>query len=478
MRAMLNLAFIALATLAGAQELDTYRNVADLYRLYDPDPDHLWNRLHRTLFERGQGDGLDTVDILFWAQTEHLLEGPSHDVALAILDVFLVAHGERLVDDPVKRACLQKDLWALFDWLAMFGQGKNQETVLPLQQRLVSVIKAIALTEEIIAELPDNYAQAAASGAFPVLPDLEREGAPYLPPELFDEDGPWVRIYGVGGDDGAVEHVYHTRGRNLFWVYIKLPEGRHATEDYVHSLRDFGKPYEAVDLDNLPEELVKRHRGRNEALGRTNIFESQELPQFPVGTEVALVRQMMLIDDTGKIVPTKITEEVQIRAYRRVERETPRSRAEFEARQDLPSTATFVLQLRKQNLFKGTNGGIVAIDAESREHRTFRSHGFDPFEPRNKDVNNGMVGAQIPRMNVLQSCVGCHQGPGVYSFLSRTRIIGVPGRYLPQQGLGVSDPNKWMTFSEQAQAAARWKTRQYDWGLLRGLWVSSGPRRD
>ncbi len=474
MRAMLNLGVIALAALAGAQELNTYRDVAQLYRLYDPDPDHLWNRLHRTLFERGQGYGLDSVDIYYWPRTKHLLEGPSHEAALAVLDEFLASDGEALVTQPIKRAFLQRDLWALFDWLVEPGLLHEEEAVLPLAQRLVRVMQSIALTEEAIAGLPDNYAQAVASGAFPTTPDLEREGAPYLPPQLLDENGPWVRIYGAGGDEGAVEHVYHTHGRNLFWVYIRLPEGRQATEDYVRSLRDFGRPYEAVDLDNLPEELVKRHRGRNDALGRTNIFESRELPQFPVGTEVALVRQMMLIDDTGKIVPTKITEEVQIRAYRRVERETPRSRAEFEARPRESATANFVLQLRKESFFNG-NSGFVALDAESREHRTFRTHGFDPFEGRNNTRKADASGDRDPRTVVLESCTGCHQAPGVYSFLSRERIIGVPGRYMPQQGLSINNPEKWMKFSEQAQAAARWKTRQYDWGLMRGLWVSTRP---
>jgi hypothetical protein len=39
------------------------------------------------------------------------------------------------------------------------------------------------------------------------------------------------------------------------------------------------------------------------------------LPQFPVGTQVALVRQAIVIDDRGELEPTAQTESVQLRVY-------------------------------------------------------------------------------------------------------------------------------------------------------------------
>src|SRR5215468_1606046 len=88
---------------------------------YDSDPHHLWNRLNDTLFTRvapdnGEHYGLDEIDILFWRNTRHLLTSPSREAAIRVLDEFISHHGERLVRDPVKRALLQRDLWALFDW--------------------------------------------------------------------------------------------------------------------------------------------------------------------------------------------------------------------------------------------------------------------------------------------------------------------------------------------------------------------------
>src|SRR4051812_19208830 len=90
--------------------------------LYDSHPDHLWNRLHTTLLVRpapdGQQFGEDALDPLFWPRTKYLLEAASHQRAIAVLDEFIRTHGESLIDDPLKHAILQRDLWAVFDWSA------------------------------------------------------------------------------------------------------------------------------------------------------------------------------------------------------------------------------------------------------------------------------------------------------------------------------------------------------------------------
>ena len=102
--------------------------------LYDPDPQHLWNRLHEALFIRTDLDGVqhgfDQLTLLYWAGqapsypgTKHLLIEPAYTQALATLDQFLSTQGERLIRDPLKRALLQHDLWALFDWSVDYYPG-------------------------------------------------------------------------------------------------------------------------------------------------------------------------------------------------------------------------------------------------------------------------------------------------------------------------------------------------------------------
>src|SRR3954466_10381741 len=69
--------------------------------VYDSNPEHLWNRLHRALWVRTSPDGKeyghDRLDPYLWRETRHLLEGDSHKQVIALLDEFLSARGESLV---------------------------------------------------------------------------------------------------------------------------------------------------------------------------------------------------------------------------------------------------------------------------------------------------------------------------------------------------------------------------------------------
>src|ERR1700689_4147978 len=76
--------------------------------IYDPDPNHLWNRLHAAIFIRADIPSTarvpDALDPPLWYHSRHLLAQPSHERILKLLDEFLTSHGERLIPDPVKRA--------------------------------------------------------------------------------------------------------------------------------------------------------------------------------------------------------------------------------------------------------------------------------------------------------------------------------------------------------------------------------------
>jgi len=83
-------------------------------------PQHIWNRLYAALLVREDSHGgqydADSLDPPLWLQSEYLLAGPSHARALRVLDESLQTHAENLIRDPLKRAMLQRDLWAVFDW--------------------------------------------------------------------------------------------------------------------------------------------------------------------------------------------------------------------------------------------------------------------------------------------------------------------------------------------------------------------------
>jgi hypothetical protein len=235
------LAFMAagLVRASATFALQTSRAPGPAVRLYNDSPAHLWNRLHASLFVRvapdGREYGADRVDPLLWVGSTYLLQGPTHVRAVKLLNEFVDRHGEQLIRDPLRRAVLQRDLWAIFDWLEGAHIPYQQPQLTPQVLRrsadelcslLATIIARLALTPAEIRTLPDNYAGAARANP--------------LPPDLFAPDGPWVPI---GRSDGpiAARHLSDEGpGRNsVFLVLIRLPDGRDATVRYLETLRSF-----------------------------------------------------------------------------------------------------------------------------------------------------------------------------------------------------------------------------------------------
>jgi len=277
--------------------------------LYDPNPKHIWNRLLDALLVRedsaGAKYGLDSLDPLLWMNSDHLLAQPSHQRALRVLDEFLQTRAENQIHDPLKRAILQRDLWAVFDW-SVLQESPSQmprydKEKQELQTKLAEVLRRLALTAQEIALLPANYGQAVASGAFPKEYDPDHPERAFLPPDLFDPLGPWVCINGNSyfGQTAAIEHLITFSGRSRFLVFVRLPAGRGATLEYFRTLWNFPQPWVQSDPSGQP------HVNPN-------------LPSFPVGTQVALLRQMTLFDNRGNLVDAPITESLQIRVYRAI----------------------------------------------------------------------------------------------------------------------------------------------------------------
>src|SRR5205814_9042712 len=102
---------------------------------------------------------------------------------------------------------------------------------------LVPLMRTLALTPEEIRALPDNYAAAAESRRYAAEFDHLQPERPFLPPDLWKPEGPWLL---AGREDGtlpAQQHVKHFRGRSAFLIFLSLPGGREPTLRY---LRDSG----------------------------------------------------------------------------------------------------------------------------------------------------------------------------------------------------------------------------------------------
>jgi hypothetical protein len=433
--------------------------------VYHRDPAHLWNRLHDALFvrvdARGQEYGRDRFEPLLWRGSRHLLAGDSHRQLLLVLAEFNRG-GEALIADPLERAMLQRDLWLVFSWLEhshndfyRFPGSKAtwQAGLESLRQPLARAIGRLALTPRQIVNLPDNYAAAAASRAF------------YVPPDLFAADGPWVCL-GRGDDLIAPAHVLADNPftTSAFLVFIKLPGGRGATRAYLERVRAFTGPF--VRAPASPSQ-------------RPFPFPdyAPDLPQFPAGTEVALVRRALLVTSRFEVVASPLTESVQVRVYREVPAWTPdmpvRALNENNGSRSWQSFYEYVLSRRP--LFDGRAGGLHEVTADDRAFLTgFSTHGIDPFDeqpdgqafmgPRGQ--GSAASTAQQPS-GQIDACVACHMLPGAYSVNTITQAFG-------QAGPGPAAKLSETSVSAALASAVAWKQKREDWVLLQRLLRTSG----
>jgi hypothetical protein len=431
---------------------------------------HLWNRLHDALFVRvgpnGHEYGRDRVEPLLWRTSQHLIAGPSHDRLLSVLAEFNRG-GAALIADPLKRAMLQRDLWLVFTWLE---HGREDFERFPgpkeqwyarrdaLRQPLARAIGSLALTPQQIAALPDTYAAAVASREFvdrfdPALPDR-----PYLPPDLFAADGPWVSL-GRGRDLITPSHVLSDNPftTSAFLVFIKLPGGRAATRAYVERLGAFRGP-----LFVATRELGPVYPNYNPAI-----------PQFPAGTEVALVRRSLLVTSTFEIAVSPLVENVQIRVFRQVPVFAPGQMnvAVLLGDQARASLGVSEFLVSRARLFAGRSGGLRAVVDDEGDFLTgFSTHGMDPFEPRPGD--SPMRPPDRPdrvRSRLIDRCVACHLFPGVFSFNTFAQNFPAPG--------GPNTYLSMMSVSEALASGVAWKKTREDWALLQRLLRASAPRQ-
>jgi hypothetical protein len=383
--------------------------------IYASDPDQIWNRLFRLFYVRharnGGHYGGDELDPYLWEETKYLLSGPSHDEALKLLDEFLQQHSENLVRDPLRRAVFQRDLLGVYEWLAALS-GEQKPVHPELQKRIAEVIRRLALTANEIGKLPDNYNDAILSHAFPVAYDAANANEPFLPAGLFDPTGPWVCLGEEHGRPVASRHLEFFRGRSVFLVFFQVPGGRSKTLEYLDQLR------------NIPKGWGPNEERPHPAGFPPVLVPYPEPPQFPIGTRMALVRQMVLSDASGHPIATHLTESVQLRVYRAIH---------F----DLGGTGShsqdfFEFTLSRERLFSGQAGGLRAIGQGEKEFAFFLSHGIDPFEEEEAPERFAGIG--------LRSCSACHEAAGMHSFLSYSRERFGPVD-VPPPKLNVSTPS-------------------------------------
>lgn len=388
--------------------------------IFDPDPWHSWNRLDAALTVEDRA--LDPQVSDFNELQRRQFTGPEYERALSELNDFVKHKRDKLIRDPTKRALLQSKVWAVFDSVSdPTGDFRKQRD--EIAWRALELTRRLALSETEIAALPDNYAATIAARSYPTTHDPANPAQEFLPADLLPVGRAWLAISdSFEFPPAAARHAQTVQGRSLFYVLIRLPGGIAATRAYTRTLAYHPKPlawhdaYAQYPYARSPTQL---------AAG---------LPQFQAGTQVALVRRMLLPDRTGELRLTPIVESIQLRVY-----VTEPAADSDNNRQD-----TYEFRLSPQMLLANRSGLVPR----------------QPIVPRMRTI------FELP--SIFQGgCLNCHGAAGIYSVQTYTQAFG---RRRPSPWFEAVATDEYLN-----RHALDWKRRRYEWGLLRGLWEVRRP---
>jgi hypothetical protein len=408
----------------------------------------LYRQLHVRTDPKGKEYGFDALDPLLWSETAYLLSGKSHAQAIALSDEFLRSHAERQISDPVKRAILQRDLWAVFDWANQPDQPDlpYQAQRRELDSALAHIVRRLALSPGELAMLPDTYARALQNHEFPAAYDPARPNQAFLPPELFDPNGPWVCLGAPDHNLSAPLHDSSFTARSVFLVFARLPGGRDATLEYFKQLAEMKMPlFVRMQDPDWPQP--------------TDVWNPQ-IPQFPAATEFALVRKMILPDRDGHLHVTSLTESIQIRHYTDIPHVSPMASRDVDLAQRFQAPSE--IELSRVLLFSERHSGLrgvattdeaflifpAMVEDEQIQDTRFRAHALSPFV----------------------ACTNCHLGPGIQSMMSFSF------RGNPNEGPVLSPHLAETTPRQESEKLIEWAQTQQTWKDLLRMWSAESPR--
>ena len=385
----------------------------------------------------------DPESPLLWEDSRYLLSEDTLPRLLNSLDALNSLPENRIkAYPPLNRAVLQHHLWTVFDWTTLLDLSNGEANLPPaqlhrMQKSLALAIRKLALSETTIASLPNPLTATADSKTFPTSFDASGSSQPYLPSDLFDEKGPWVCLSKVDRAVPAIIHTEAVAARSAFLIFMRLPKGRDATLKYLESLAAFRSPW--VSGEQQPYIGIPQHP----SLMMVDVHDNPRTPQFPVGTQVALLQQPLLIADSGQLTLSPLVQRVQLRTYLNVNVDRRNNQVLG------PSQATSEFVLQPRAMMEG-NVPMRPIAANEVHYTTIFTSSDAIERPASRSVTR------------LQTCIACHSGSGIHSINSRFELF---------QNRSLSPPRFAETTSNEiGSATARMKRKEYAWGLLRGLW--------
>jgi hypothetical protein len=296
------------------------------------------------LFDR-QEFGDRAIDPLYYPPY-HTREGRRQLLLDPAYSEFMSALQDALADNsprsPVARAWMQSDLWSAHDILGepLFTEDRSAEMDARHAAALDAIarlMRKIALTPEEIQALPDNYSQA-----------MKNLGLP----DLFNSKAGWVEIQWFPDrmHDQAAEYRRYSR------IFVKPVHFAEKTQKLLDALRN-PEDDPTASLDGA-----------------------------------AILMQLILIDSQGKMTPTRLATEVEVRNFEK----TPEGKFQ--------RTNIQVAEIsRREALQKPQSGGLLAEDQNAQAY--FGNYAFAaPTHPQ------GPSGEPAPPLVVKlrTRCTRCH----------------------------------------------------------------------
>ena len=386
---------------------------------------------------------------LLWADSRYLVDnGAPAKLTEALNALNAIPEARFDAYPPVNRAILQHHVWTVFDWTTLLTHSSATKPpripgreLFKLQQALATTIRKLALSKAAILRLPSPLQATVASRVYRRTFDPENVTKPFLPEDIYDGKGPWVCLSKANHAVPAKIHTASVNARSAFMIFLRLPNGREQTLEYLNKLAAFRSPWLPGPQEasaNIPEHAAMRD---------LDLHVNPKTPQFPVGTQVALVKQALLITDSGLLVLSPLIQDIQLRAYLNVYVDRARNNPGLPPSQAL---AEFYLQPRQLMLGRLPMRAVAADEV----HHTTTLTSSDPIENPRSNAES-----QVPR---LKSCMSCHPGAGIHS-------INSYGEFFQRRSVR---PPRFVnsTAATIGAATARLKRKDYSWGLLQGLW--------
>ena len=281
------------------------------------------------------------------------------------------ACAETVLRPPLQRALMQSDIWAAYDTLGWArgtydSESDHGRVLLPL---LAQFIAKLALTDEQIAALPHNYRDAQSSQNLP---------------RVFDETSGWMEIEWFRGRS----HDEMGGNRHAARIFLKPPGER---ETFIRDVnrrirRNANSKSPPVD-DPLPGGI----RDINGA---------------------ALITQVLLINRRGRVVPSPLISDLQLRTVAR------------DGQGNFKSSTVEEYELSRQLILKDpSSGGFI--------HRTADEPAYLPASGNDFTFASRMINEREPKPPILATlrrrCESCHFETSVFTF----QMIQIPGRPSP-----------------------------------------------